>query len=119
MESALRLPLFNDSVVNRHEDARHSKDDGWRFFWKPPGMTLGFGIPGLVLLIVQAWEPEINAALGGLLGSHDVVVRLGMQLLGAMLLFIAAPLYKPADWTPEQQLALDRDKAYFRSKRGI
>ena len=117
VEKAWERPLWKEGYISRHDEVRYTGGEGWRFFWKPLWMTLGFGVPGWLLIIGQLWEPELSAALGSPFGRQDGLVRLGMLLLGGFLLFAAAPLYKPTEWTPRQQRAIDRDREYFRSKR--
>jgi hypothetical protein len=93
--------------------------DGCRFFWKHPATTFGFGIPGLLLIAANfplaAWLGGSDFERAGGLG----LARLGLILGGALLLFIAAPLYKPMDWTWDKQREEDGAHEYFRSKRGI
>ncbi|MCH7471904.1 hypothetical protein IIA79_03020 [bacterium] len=64
---------------------------------KPLGWTLGFGIPGLMLVIGQMWLPEINHALGDPLGGHTGWTRLGAMFLGAYFIFFAWPHFRHED----------------------
>ena len=105
--------------VSPVEDRRYAGPTGWRLFWKPPAYTFGAGGPAWLLIIGQLWLPELDAALGQPLGIWLGLTRLGMILAGAVLLYIAAPLYKPADWTPAKQKEMDQDHAYFQRKRGL
>lgn len=116
---AEQQPVLQGPHASEPDDTRFYGPVGWRLVWKPLWMTLCFGIPAWLLIIGQMWEPELNAALGGPLGSHNGLVRLAMLFAGAFLLFLAAPMYKPADWTPAKQRDLDRDHAYFCGKRGF
>jgi len=106
-------------TIGRAEDRRFSEPEGFRYFWKPPGVTYGFGLPAVLLIVVQMWFPELNSALGDPAGEYIGLLRIAALFLGALLLFIAAPLYKPADWTPQQQQELDAAHEYFRNKRGM
>lgn len=103
--------------VSPAEDRRFAGPSGMRLFWKPPLYTFGAGGPAVLLIVCQLWLPNIDAALGDPLGSYVGLGRLGMILLGALLLFVAAPLHKPADWTPEKQQEIDSAREYFRGKR--
>lgn len=105
--------------ISSAEDRRFSEPEGFRYFWKPPAITFGFGTPAIVLIVLQMWFPEINRALGNPAGEYVGLVRIGAILVGAALLFAAAPLYKPADWTPQRQQEEDQAHEYFRNKRGI
>ena len=87
-------------VVSKSEVRRFAGPRGFRYFWKPPVYTFGAGIPGILLIVGQMWLPELNAAVGNPLAGHVGLARLAVILLGSWLLFVAAPLYKPADWTP-------------------
>jgi len=92
---------------------------GWRLFWKGPAHTFGAGVPAWMLIIGQLWLPELDAALGNPLNGHTGLTRLGLILVGAVLLYIAAPLYKPADWTPAKQREIDQAQDYIRRKRRL
>jgi len=103
--------------VSPAENRRFAGPLGWRLYWKPPAYTFGAGGPAWLLIIGQLWLPELDAALGSHLGGYLGLTRLGLILVGAVLLYIAAPLYKPADWTPAQQKEMDEDHDYFQRKR--
>jgi hypothetical protein len=105
--------------VSRYENRRFSTSPGWVYWWKPPWVTFGFGIPALVLIAGQIWLPDLDSALGGPLGSFVGITRLGLILLGGYFLFVAAPLHKPPDWTPEKQREIDSARDYFSRKRRL
>ena len=87
----------------------------YRYFWKPPLVTFG-GFVGLVLLAGQFWLAPLLALADIQLGIFLPLVRIVAALLGIFLLVIAAPVYRPLDWTPEQDLVDRRDPDFYRSK---
>lgn len=105
--------------VSPYESQRFSTKSGWVYWWKPPWITFGFGVPAAVLIVGQTWLPDLDSALGGPLGGFVGLTRLGLILLGGYLLFVAAPLHKPPDWTPEKQREIDSARDYFRRKRRL
>jgi len=103
-------------LVSPSEDRRFAGPYGWRLFWKLPAYTFGAGVSGVLLILAQLLLAE-GAPLYSLIPDAAGLTRLGMLIFGAWLLFVACPLYKPADWTPEKQREIDRDRDYFRRKR--
>ena len=103
--------------VFRNEDMRFDQPTGWRYWWKPPAITFGFGIPGIVLIIAQLWLPEFNEALDGFLGGYVGLARLAMLFIGGWMVLIAAPLYKPAGWSPQKDQEVRRAREHYRNKR--
>lgn len=88
-----------------------------RLFWKPWYISLSCGVPALLLIAGQLWLPELLAALGyGPLRGVGLL-RFGMICAGAVLAFVAAPLYRSSAWTPQQQTEIDKSREYFAHKR--
>ena len=109
-------------VVHREinpADRRFAEPDRYRYFWKPPAVTFGFGAPAILLIVLQMWFPALDRALGSPVGDSVGLLRLLAVFVGAFLLSVAVPLYKPADWTPEQEQEQEAAREYFRGKRGI
>lgn len=104
--------------VSSKEDEYFAKPEGFKLFWKPLALTLACGVPGLLLFVGQFWLDELVSAFGYLPLREPGLLKLGLMLSGALLLVCAAPLFKPAGWTPERQAQLDRDHQYFSRKRG-
>jgi hypothetical protein len=91
-----------------------------RYRIKPWPVTLGFGLPGVALWVLQWWMPEWNAAWGRPLGIYTGLVRFGMMLAGAYCIFAAWPYYIRDGETPAQRTkefaALDEARRGFHRK---
>ncbi|MCB1218741.1 hypothetical protein KDL44_15255 [bacterium] len=101
-------------------DNRFGKPEGFRFFWKPLALTLGAGLPGLLLVLLAIFLPTLMDMAGLALssaGGMTGLARLGIAFAGLFLLMLALPVYKPDDWTPEKQLELDRERQRYHEKK--
>lgn len=90
--------------------------DVYRYFWKPPFVTFGGGLLGILLIGGQFWVESYLAALGIDLGILLPLLRVVMVLAGIFMLIIATPVYRPIDWTPDQDFQDKRDPDLYRSK---
>lgn len=106
---------------SRSEDDYYGTPEGYRLFWKPLPLMLGAGIPGLALLLLAFMLPAVLETQGISLksGVNDFtgIVRLGIAFAAFILLMLAAPLYKPVEWSPAWQRQLDSDREHFRRKQ--
>lgn len=105
--------------VSPIEDNLYAKPDGYCWFWKPAASTAGFGLPALLCLIGQFFVPALNASCAlPPAGSVDIV-RAVLLFGGFALLMIASPVYRPREWSPQDDEQLLRDREVFRGKRRI
>lgn len=107
------------NVTRRHE-VRHEQPEGFRFFWKPLGLTLGAGMPGLLFVVLAISLPRVLEAAGMELsraGGGMGLARLGIAFLGFILLMLASPNYKPNDWTQAKQRELERERQRYHEKK--
>ena len=88
----------------------------YRYFWKPAGVTFGGGLLGIMLLVGQFWLGKLANMQGIELGFLLPVLRVTAVLVGIFMLIIAAPVYRPTDWTPDEETRDRRDPDFYRSK---
>ncbi|MEZ5337492.1 MAG: hypothetical protein R3F46_04435 [bacterium] len=101
-------------------DNRFGKPEGFRFYWKPLLLTIGAGLPGLLLLAGAIFLPVLLDVAGmeySRAGGGMGLSRLGIAFIGFILLMLALPYYKPSDWTTEVQRELDRERQRFHEKK--
>lgn len=87
-----------------------------RYFWKPPIVTMGGSFLGLTLILGQFWAKPLLYMVGFDLGVILPLLRLAMVVVGIFMLIIAAPVYRPLNWTPEQDMAAKLDQDLYRGK---
>jgi hypothetical protein len=104
-------------TISPHESKRFNTPEGMHFFRKPLWVEVTCGAAALLLIVGQMWAVELCRTAGWNSAGYSGFLRLGMLLLGAGLLFIAAPFYKPSGWTPEVQHEEDAAHKHFRGKR--
>lgn len=71
-------------------------------WWVDYGLTLGAGVPGVLILVGSLFIPELDRATGNHLGDYQGWIRLGMMLLAAYLIFLGWPRRTRRGETVEQ-----------------
>lgn len=84
------------TVVDRY----FSTPEGLRWYWKSPAITLGCGIPSLLLLLGQFYVPWLNAHFGNFFSGYITTLRVLMLIAAFILLALAAPIQRPLGWKP-------------------
>jgi hypothetical protein len=103
-------------TISKYEDSYFGTPDGWRWFWKTPFYTFGCGILAILGILGQFAVPALDHAFGQPLGDNVDIVRTVMLFGGFLLLMIASPVYRPADWKPAKDVKDLTDHETFRSK---
>ena len=107
------------NVTRRHE-VRFARKEDFRFYWKAPALTIGAGLPGLILVLLAIFLPALLGIAGMELsraGGGMGLVRLGIAFAGLLLLMLALPVYKPSDWTPQRDRELESERQRYHEKR--
>jgi hypothetical protein len=105
-------------AISPSEDRRFGADEPQLVIRQPLWRESVCGTLALLLISGQFWLAELCRAVGWEPGGWAPWLRVAVLELGACLLFLAVPVFKPAGWTPAQQAEEDAAHAYFRGKRG-
>lgn len=113
----LEAHLWEQSgMVSKQEDEYYTSPPKWRWFWKTPVYTFGCGISALLGILGQFAVPALDRAFGRPLGDNVDMVRTVMLFGGFLLLMIASPVYRSAEWKPIDDVKNLIDRENFRSK---
>lgn len=113
----LETHLWEQSgTVSKQEDEYYTSPPKWRWFWKTPVYTFGCGITALVGILGQFAVPTLDRAFGQPLADNVDLLRAIMLFSGFLLLMIASPVYRSADWKPADDVKNLIDRENFRSK---
>lgn len=120
---AFRRDILQDARrISPSEERRFGKPQTFRFFWRSPLVMLAAGIPGLIIFIGSFQTAELLDGLGISLtdangNNWTGLLRLVITIVGLVLLAVAAPTYRLADWIQTEEDKLEQDHQHFQNKQ--
>lgn len=106
------------TATNREDSFTTTESQFMEYRTKPLRIVVGYGLVAVVLLSARWWLWELDAALGGPMGTNLGWFTLCTMLCGAFCAFIAWPRYKSRGVNEGENDEMAKARNDFRRKFG-